>query len=151
VVQFPVNKELNKIKYMNKNIGITIVAVVILGLIIWAVNSLKMSSTGSSQFSTNTPTPVAGAPTGSIRDLPASDITLSVRQSIAKDEKVGITEVVVVSLNKKNWPDSCLGISQPDTMCAQVITPGYEVVVKVKRETRTYHTNIGGSIVLLKK
>ncbi|TLN24276.1 hypothetical protein FDZ74_03030, partial [bacterium] len=38
--------------------------------------------------------------------------------------------VSVLSVEEVEWPDSCLGVSQKDVMCAQVITPGYRVVLE---------------------
>ncbi len=37
-----------------------------------------------------------------------------------------ITEMQKTS---QQWPDACLGLAQPDEVCAQVIVPGYEVTV----------------------
>ncbi len=56
-------------------------------------------------------------------------------------------EVLVVSVTPKQWPNSCLGLAGPEEVCAQVITPGYEVVLELDSEGYTegytYHTDEG--------
>ena len=39
------------------------------------------------------------------------------------------------------WPDACLGISQPDVACAEVITYGYRIVLEAGGRTYEYHTD----------
>lgn len=41
----------------------------------------------------------------------------------ARTLRIAVTEAVV-------WPDVCLGIDQPGTMCAQVLTPGFRVLLQ---------------------
>jgi len=36
-------------------------------------------------------------------------------------------DVEVISVNFQEWPDACLGVKREDEVCAQVITPGYQV------------------------
>lgn len=57
-----------------------------------------------------------------VEDLPAFQ---PVRAYIT--EKLGIApeEIVLLSYEPVDWPDSCLGVSQPGVACLDVITPGY--------------------------
>ncbi|HEX4439114.1 MAG TPA: hypothetical protein VH854_03530 [Thermoanaerobaculia bacterium] len=50
-----------------------------------------------------------------------------------------------VSQEEKTWPDSCLGCPKTGEMCAQVMTPGYSVVLRVSEATYEYHTDLGGT------
>lgn len=45
------------------------------------------------------------------------------------------------------WPDSCLGLPEEGKMCAQVITPGYVVVLQVDGKEYAYRSNSDGSIL----
>jgi hypothetical protein len=48
----------------------------------------------------------------------------------------------LVEVRSTNWPNSCLGISRPDTVCLQVITPGYLIVLDDPRQGRIeYHAS----------
>lgn len=54
------------------------------------------------------------------------------------------SEVTVVSSEAVEWPDACLGVTLEDEMCAQVITPGYKIVLSANGNTYTYHTDQNG-------
>ena len=41
----------------------------------------------------------------------------------------GLGEIDTVSVTPQEWPDACLGLAGPEEQCAQVITPGFEVVL----------------------
>lgn len=49
-------------------------------------------------------------------------------------------DAVVVRVEEVDWPDACLGAARPDEACAQVLTPGYRVVVEAGGRTIEYHT-----------
>ena len=70
-------------------------------------------------------------------------------QALADELQISVDTVEVVSTEAVEWPDSCLGVNDPETMCAQVITPGYLVVLSVDGEQYEYHTNEDGSVMLL--
>jgi len=53
----------------------------------------------------------------------------------------------LVSSEAVNWPDSCLGLGGPAESCAQVITPGYRVIVDVNGTQYEIHTDTSGDIV----
>jgi hypothetical protein len=46
------------------------------------------------------------------------------------------------------WPDSCLGCVKAGETCAQVLTPGYRIVLRVRDATYEYHTNRGDRVRL---
>ena len=59
-------------------------------------------------------------------------------------------EIEVVSATPKQWSDSCLDVAyteRPDEVCAQLLTPGYEVVLKLGETVYTYHTDQTGANV----
>jgi hypothetical protein len=47
-----------------------------------------------------------------------------------------------------DWPDACLGVTRPEVMCAQVITPGFRIVLAAQGREYEYHTNADGSVVV---
>ncbi len=51
------------------------------------------------------------------------------------------TAVRVVRVEARNWPDSSLGCPRPGMGYAQVITPGYLIVVEVAGQTLEYHAD----------
>jgi len=55
--------------------------------------------------------------------------------------------IQVVSAEAVDWSDACIGIHEPGQMCAQVITPGYTIMVDVDGQSYELHTNTSGSVV----
>lgn len=68
-------------------------------------------------------------------------------------EKAGVNEdlVIIISNNKKDWSDGCLGLGGPEEACLAAITPGYEVKVRVNGMEQKYRTNADGSEVRMEK
>ena len=96
-----------------------------------------------SETSADEPTSVpslAGTPSASVDAAP-------VIAAIAADLGVPPESVQVVTMESREWPDSSLGCPQPDMLYAQVITPGYLVLVEVSGEQIEYHTDELGTIV----
>jgi len=50
-------------------------------------------------------------------------------------------EIEVVSVERVTWPDTSLGCPEPGKMYAQVLTPGYRIVLKAGGKTYEYHTD----------
>lgn len=77
---------------------------------------------------------------------------IAARKALA--DKLGIESellINVVSVEEVEWPDSCLGISDPDVMCLQVITPGYRITLEANGRRYEYHTDeSGGQIKAVK-
>ncbi|MBX2996934.1 MAG: hypothetical protein KF893_00380 [Caldilineaceae bacterium] len=71
----------------------------------------------------------------------------AVREQAAQDHGVDADAVEIISVETVEWPDACLGLAGPDEMCAQVITPGYRVVVAVDGEEYAYRTDLSGAVI----
>lgn len=68
---------------------------------------------------------------------------------LALAEHLGIAPgaITLVSSEPMEWADACLELPAPDEMCAQVITPGYRVVLEAIGQQYILHTNASGSQV----
>jgi hypothetical protein len=64
--------------------------------------------------------------------------------------RLGVTEedIVVKSVEAIQWRDTSLGCPQLGMIYAQVITPGFRVVLEVEGQAYEYHTDGGQSVVL---
>jgi hypothetical protein len=85
-----------------------------------------------------------------VESLPPGSDTL-VQQAIADAaRRAGIdpTAVVVVSVEDREWSDSSLGCPQPGQFYAQVITPGFLIVVEAAGQRYEYHTDAGRRVEL---
>lgn len=54
-------------------------------------------------------------------------------------------EITVVSLEAAEWPNSCLGVEKADQVCAEVITPGFKIVLEQLGTQYEYHTDSDGT------
>jgi hypothetical protein len=64
--------------------------------------------------------------------------------------RLGLSEadITVQSVEPVEWPDTSLGCPQPGMMYAQVITPGYQVLLQATGEVYDYRTTAGRLLVL---
>lgn len=88
-----------------------------------------------------TPATFAGA------GLAPDELLSRVRTDAAAQAGVDVERVQVGEVVEVTWGDSSLGCPQPDMFYAQVITPGYRIVVQIDGQTREYHTNSSSRFV----
>ena len=67
--------------------------------------------------------------------------------AIASELGVPRDALNVVELTPQIWPDTSLGCPRPDMLYAQVITPGFRIVVDVNGERVEFHADERGTIV----
>ncbi len=85
------------------------------------------------------------AATGGAKDLPAA--VIAAQQMLAQQLSVAADKIKVVSFEKVDWPNGCLGVQMPGRMCTQVITPGYKVLFQYDGKQYEFHTDeTGGAI-----
>jgi hypothetical protein len=117
---------------------------------LWATGRLIVIYIGRDQAIINLITGVLGdpitTPAAGERGLQA-DAVLEAQQWLAQRLNVPVAQVTLVQSEQVEWPDSCLGLAQPDEACLQVITPGWRVVVEVNGQTYEIHTNDTGTAV----
>ena len=70
------------------------------------------------------------------------------RQDLAQRLGVSAAAIRVDSFERVDWPDSCLGLAAADEFCAQVITPGYSVVLEHAGESYRYRTGLESAVRL---
>ena len=99
-------------------------------------------------------TPDAPKPGGGLITKPESakwnnapQAALNARKMLVEQLKVDVDLVGLVSAEPVDWPDACMGIQTPGVMCAQVITPGYKVVLSANGLEYEFHTNESGDVV----
>jgi hypothetical protein len=86
----------------------------------------------------NAATPLAGE---------AAQASLAARTFVADQNNWRLSEVQVKQIEPVMWSDSCLGINQPGMMCAQVITPGYRIILSTPKGDIEVHTDRSGRAV----
>jgi hypothetical protein len=79
------------------------------------------------------------------------EVQSAVIEAAAQQTSRTVAALKILSSQPKNWPDSCLGFTEPGKVCAQAITPGWQVVVTDGLRNWTYRTNDSGDLIKLKE
>ncbi|MBE0431386.1 MAG: hypothetical protein IBX67_06135 [Dehalococcoidia bacterium] len=69
------------------------------------------------------------------------------KEDLAGRKGIDKGEIEVVKVEAVNWPDTSLGCPQPDMMYAQVITPGFRILLSYAGETYVYHSDRATRVV----
>ncbi len=77
------------------------------------------------------------------------EIVMITKKYMASQFNFEISEINLVEYEKIQWPDGCLGISEPDVMCTQAIVPGYRVILEKGGETYSFRTDESGQMIKL--
>jgi hypothetical protein len=75
-------------------------------------------------------------------------LTLFVKSDLAQRLGVVINDIDVCSITEVEWNDTSLGCPQEDMNFAQIITPGFTILLEVNGQTYEYHTDKEQRVVL---
>jgi hypothetical protein len=91
----------------------------------------------------------------SIRQRPVVDpgydkipAAAAARDRLAQALGLAAKDVVIKSVEQRTWSDSCLGVVQQNVACADVIVPGYRVILQANGRLFEAHTNSDGTQVV---
>jgi len=84
--------------------------------------------------------PAGGTPEASLSSE-ARDVVEIAKEDLGRRLGLSVSEISLISVEAVDWPDTSLGCPQPGMAYAQVITPGYRVVLGAPGETYEYHTD----------
>lgn len=128
-----------------------------------AVSSLSVEATPTTPL--KTPTSEAPAPTATVTQGPREEtvavsptipapsnptlqkLVAQAKEDLARRLSIKVEEIGLVEAKAVEWPDTSLGCPQPGMMYAQVITPGFRVVLEAEAKTYEYHTDQTRSIL----
>jgi hypothetical protein len=79
-----------------------------------------------------------------------SRAVLTAIQAINQSTGTSTNEIKIISIEVVEWSDSCLGLARSDEMCAEVITPGWIIILEADGKTYEYHTDLSGENIRLK-
>ena len=71
----------------------------------------------------------------------------AVREALARQLGLDPLKIQLVETVPVDWPDSCLGLPGAGESCAQVVTPGFRVVVEASGTSYEFRTNRDGNLV----
>jgi hypothetical protein len=77
------------------------------------------------------------------------EIQNAVFEDLSKRTGKNVTSFRIAEAEKRTWSDGCLGLSEPDQFCTQVLTPGWQVLVTDGEQQWIYRTDSSGNLVKL--
>lgn len=80
-------------------------------------------------------------------EVPPQIVALLV-DDLARRALVKPETIKVVSATEHTWSDASLGCAAPDSVAAQIIMPGYRVVLQAAQNNYDYHASRDGHFVL---
>ena len=78
-----------------------------------------------------------------VRLIPGA--ALSARQVLMQQLGLDVDAVHIAGVERVEWPDACLGIATAGSLCAQVVTPGYKIVLEAEGRRYEYHADESGA------
>jgi hypothetical protein len=122
---------------------------VVLTLFAVLVSACSTPGSGVIVEVTATPTPPAPTETPAPTEPASPDAEHPAVQAAIKAlaAALGISadQIRLVSLEAVEWPDSCLGVTRIDALCAQGVVPGYRIILVAAGQQYEYHTNADGT------
>lgn len=89
----------------------------------------------------------AAGTTPAVSSTAPPDAVLSAVEELSFELQMPVDEIEIVSYSQEEWTDSCLGLGTAEEICAQVITPGWRVVLEVDGTEYVYRTDISADII----
>jgi hypothetical protein len=88
-------------------------------------------------------TPPPQAPAPSATQTPRPSVRTLAVADLAAHLGIAVDAITVISVEQVEWSDASLGCAKPGQMYAQVVTPGYRIVLEAGGQTYEYHTGEG--------
>lgn len=70
-----------------------------------------------------------------------ADIVARARSDLAERLGIYTDAIETISVEAVDWPDACLGISTKGIFCAQVVTPGYRILLEFDGQRYEYRSD----------
>ncbi len=105
---------------------------------------------------TASPSPRAGSGTEGfsmpeltiVPDPNAQRLVQLAKESLARKFKINVDQIHLSSVQAVTWPDASLGCPQPGVLYAQVMTPGFQILLEAIGQAFTYHTDAKDRVIL---
>lgn len=95
-------------------------------------------------------TPLPG-PTAADLGPEAEQVMVLTQEDLARRLSIAPEAIAARSIEAVTWPDAGLGCPQPGMAYAQVLTPGFRVILETAGQAYEYHTGTPQPIVLCEK
>lgn len=81
-------------------------------------------------------------------DLVSREVVEKAKADLSKRFDVNIGRIHIMEARAVTWPDASLGCPQPDMVYAEVLTPGYWILLEADGKQYPYHTDQVDQLIL---
>ena len=82
-----------------------------------------------------------------LEDVLPPDVALNIRNRVSEILGVPVESIQLKSIEPMEWPDSCLGLPEPDEACTQAITPGWLLVFSADGQDYRFRVDQTGTVI----
>lgn len=93
--------------------------------------------------------PSSGAAASPDAAPPSPELIAAVKARVSQEFGVAESQLQVQESQAVDWSDSCLGAAEAGELCAQMITPGYRIVLSSGTQQFEVHTDRTGRSIRL--
>ena len=93
------------------------------------------------------PAEPVGPPPDALVPPGAEEVVELAKAELAKRRVIDKDKIAVVGVESVDWPDTSLGCPEPGMMYAQVITPGYKILLSYAEEIYEYRSDQNDRVV----
>jgi len=100
-----------------------------------------------SACSINTPISATEEVSSSPGDILPPEIVIEIQNQISENLGISLDQIEIEKVEQRDWPDSCLGLGGAEESCAQVITPGWLVVISIDDQEYRFRADEAGTTI----
>jgi len=80
-------------------------------------------------------------------DILPPEVIIEIQNQISENLGISLDQIEIETVEQRDWPDSCLGLGEPDESCAQVVTPGWLVVFNLDGQEYRFRADEAGTTI----
>lgn len=139
-------KTSNSINQLNKSQKMWRKVVLISTMLAVLITACTPSAIASPQEPRTSPRPISTtAAQSGMSTLPVT----RAKSFLAEKLNINAETIQLVDVQAVQWPDSCLGVQTPGTMCAMHVVDGLKITLSANGQNYEVRTNLDGSQVVL--
>lgn len=82
-----------------------------------------------------------------LEDALPPNVALNVQNFISESMGVPMESIEIRNVEKKDWPNGCLGLPQGDEACVEAITPGWLLTFNINDQEYRYRVDETGTVI----
>lgn len=108
---------------------------------------LLLAGLALASCSSNQPSSQATPENPALAEALPPDVALNVQNFISESLGVPAESIEIRSVEKKDWPNGCLGLPEGDEACIEAITPGWLLTFNVNDQEYRYRVDETGTVI----